>query len=541
MNDLDQTCVRIKAPATQAAVGAPTAGIMLKAEEEQVAVLICHGMGQQVPFATLDCVAKALLDAAPRPSPEVQVQFIKFGDDWLPRAALTLRDAAGTRRTVHLYEAYWAPLTEGRVTALDVVKFLLAAGWNGVKYSLRGAFDRWMFGGPQSLPLPAITLLQLLLACIVLGSMLMIFFAFVAVAALHVLMGFNILWPDNVLTATLTRDLLYSPLILSIPIAVYGALAVLYGVVRRLAARRAGSPRAPTAPRVKQPPARWMRLAAGLLLDVILIATVFAGASILYHLAVHWGDSSIIQASTPLDARPAAQPWRAFFYTLFFAASAALIYKARWFFVQYAGDVAAYVSAHTVSKFHEVRERIRATGIKVAHAVYEARAANSPDFAYQRIIVVGHSLGSVVAYDTLNAVINNDILSGGALRAVQRTHMLLTLGSPLDKTAFIFRTQTKNAVVREALAAAKQPLIQDYTLRPARWVNIWSRHDWISGPLEYYDEPLQSGATADTRRVENIEDREAYIPLAAHTQYWDHTLFAETLYRAIVQPVSGGR
>jgi hypothetical protein len=82
-----------------------------------------------------------------------------------------------------------------------------------------------------------------------------------------------------------------------------------------------------------------------------------------------------------------------------------------------------------------------------------ARAVRAPH-------LVGRSLGSVVAYDTLNGLLNEDVSRS------TRTQLLLTFGSPLDKTAFLFRAQSEFSDVREALAAATQPLIVDYALRP---------------------------------------------------------------------------
>src|SRR5262249_29879887 len=55
---------------------------------------------------------------------------------------------------VHVFEAYWAPITEGRVTYWDTAKFLLEAGIQGLRGSrfLRvGTFQRWMVDGPKTM------------------------------------------------------------------------------------------------------------------------------------------------------------------------------------------------------------------------------------------------------------------------------------------------------------------------------------------------------------------------------------------------------
>jgi hypothetical protein len=60
-------------------------------------------------------------------------------------------------------------------------------------------------------------------------------------------------------------------------------------------------------------------------------------------------------------------------------------------------------------------------------------------------------------------------------------------------------------------------------------VNIWSPQDWVSGRLEYYDDP----AEPDLRRIQNIQERRAAIPLLAHAQYWTAPSFSATLLAAI--------
>ena len=67
----------------------------------------------------------------------------------------------------------------------------------------------------------------------------------------------------------------------------------------------------------------------------------------------------------------------------------------RWFLIQYVGDVAAYVQPQVVDRFYELRKEIKKCVWTTANAVYREEE-------YRDIIVVGHSLGSVVAYDVLN-------------------------------------------------------------------------------------------------------------------------------------------
>jgi len=202
----------------------------------------------------------------------------------------------------------------------------------------------------------------------------------------------------------------------------------------------------------------------------------------------------------------------------------------RWFVLEFVGDVAIYLSNYKVSKYDEVKQAILSTCTDVARTVYNLKNTNG-EFIYERIILVAHSLGSVIAYDVLNRLITDDALAGGCPNRIsERTKLFLTFGSPLDKAAFVFRTQLSDEdQVKAALSASTQPLINNTALRPERWINIWSPWDIISGHLDNYDIE-QSGKATNARPVENILDEDADIFLFAHNQYWTNKLFINTLY-----------
>ena len=143
-------------------------------------------------------------------------------------------------------------------------------------------------------------------------------------------------------------------------------------------------------------------------------------------------------------------------------------------------------------------------------------------------VVVAHSLGSVIAYDALNRAIIEDQLSAQQSHVVARTTALITFGSPLDKIAFLFAVQSsKTSKVREGLVAAAMPLIQDYAFRPPHWINIYARPDIISGKLDLYDDVGNNGGA---KRIVDVPDPDASIPLIAHTEYWRNTTLFAQLY-----------
>jgi hypothetical protein len=215
--------------------------------------------------------------------------------------------------------------------------------------------------------------------------------------------------------------------------------------------------------------------------------------------------------------------------------------------VEYLGDVAAYVSPYKDSRFDDIRHQIQKIGFNVGKIIYGFGLPLAAAPKYKKLVIVGHSLGSILAYDTLNALINLDSVSSPADRrnVAKRTRALITFGSPLDKTAFIFRMQTNcdQDWIREQMVASAQPLILDYDHYPLgsfAWVNIWSPMDIISGSLDYYDDPaIQPG---DPRHVQNKVDPQARIPLMAHVQYWGNALLRKEIYKSVcdgVDPCTG--
>lgn len=417
-----------------------------------VAMIICHGMGQQVPFETLDAVAMAITDEHrgkntdpnnTQRSVDVVLRFVRptNSEKFIPRAEITLKQDGQADKTIHLYEAYWAPLTEGVISYTKTAIYLLCAGCKGLRESCNKKFSRWMFGGEKSLPIE----------------------------------------PDS-------GRLLLVALLIAVPLL------------------------------------------------ALPIASVFFARSIV----------NDYRTCACLDAEISTNT---FILIVIIAFLLLLSYFIRKFVVQYMGDVIIYVSSNEVNCFWKVRDEIKQIGLVLAKVVYgavgthhnqtdvppslsgEATEKSAPNFLYSKIVVVGHSLGSVIAYDTLNAIINQDQLDNDMRRVVDRTEVFITLGSPLDKIAFLFRQKAKNAFTRDMLAAAYQPMILDYKSRPRWWINVFCKRDFISGSLEYFDDP--DGANTKPCRVRNFSDPYKWFsPVTAHTDYWKREPAKTFLYLA---------
>jgi hypothetical protein len=450
-----------------------------KTENIPVAVLVCHGMGQQVRYETISSVAEAILtearDQGGTISP-VEVHLAQQNGEFLSRAEIHWTDKTNVPHDVHVYEAYWAPLTEGQVTYWETVKFLLAAAGNGLNYTLfkAGKFQRWVFGGPKDM---------------------------------------NI-WPGSAF------GLICVLLFLFLQVGIVGYVSLqLAQQYKTLVSQPLPEPGAPVPLRAVL---KWA-------------APLVPGHHDLLHKPVGERDW-----------------WAALGHLLLWIALIGEAFFARYFIVEFVGDVAAYVAPYKDSKFDEIRHKIQKVGLDVGKVIYgfgSTSTAGAPDRKpptenegivpeYNRVVVVGHSLGSVLAYDTLNALINQDNVSLPPERrnVAGRTRALITFGSPLDKTAFIFRMQARceQDWIREQLSASMQPLIVNYALYrrpPFQWINIWSPMDIISGSLDYYDDPALP--PSDPRHVQNMPDPQARKPLLAHVQYWGNELLRKQIYKFV--------
>jgi hypothetical protein len=485
------------------------------------AIIVWHGMGQQLPLETIELVAKGLAAREARlhngVEPPIVTRTVRLGEQTLRRAELDLSSPRSGARCVHIYEGYWAPLAEGRITLAETVEFLLTAGWLGLRHSLRAprALQRFLFNRWVSFPLsPALAPLYVYLL-LTLASLVVVNLVITASLGIKVLTGpgSETGWPPYALLGSLTVDLVW----LAVPFALL--LGTLYGIYRtERANRRAVRP---------SQPRPLVRAGIWILLALSSIATIVVGGFMVYDVMRHTFTTAESR-QWPVGVATFVNAFGSRTTVVLSAALWAIVllasWRVRWFMLEFVGDSAIYVTSHTLNRYFETRQAIRNDALRLLRAIFECGN-------YRRHILVGHSLGSVIAYDSLNALLIEDRLNEGRLAVARRTALLLTFGSILDKTAFLFRAQSESTDIREALASATQPLISEAATRP-RWVNLYSPHDVLAGSVDYYDlpdgVPPRTGEPAP-RRIENMRDRHAWIPLIAHTQYWYNDLFLSTI------------
>ena len=205
--------------------------------------------------------------------------------------------------------------------------------------------------------------------------------------------------------------------------------------------------------------------------------------------------------------------------------------------IDYLGDVAIYTSSDMKSKFYEVRQRVLQGAIQ--------KITSLLDDDYEKIILVGHSLGSVIAYDALNRI-NLTMNDNEALRRhADKLTDFISIGSPLDKVAFFFREHipqsdyVKRLVLNNVNAfrridtelPASPDLVFQSTVRDCltslNWTNYWDPKDPISGPLDFY------------KGVTNIQVDNGQKWGYAHVGYWQNMrIFQDAVKQARI-PYNG--
>lgn len=197
--------------------------------------------------------------------------------------------------------------------------------------------------------------------------------------------------------------------------------------------------------------------------------------------------------------------------------------------IDFIGDIVIYTSTDIKSKFFSVRREILEGAVNELRFLLEDRR-------YARVIVAGHSLGSVIGYDALNRI--NHAMNLGVIspKLAGKIVGFLTFGSPLDKIAFFFREHTHDDeyLRRQILAHyhgfKARPLSEQQNpkelsnpmkpfLEHVRWTNFWDVEDKVSGHLDFY------------RVDENVEISMALGPARAHTRYWEYEPMYERILR----------
>lgn len=189
------------------------------------------------------------------------------------------------------------------------------------------------------------------------------------------------------------------------------------------------------------------------------------------------------------------------------------------------GDIAVYNVADPKSKFYCTRKKISEGAISALSFLIEREvpaAANKGQKGnnyYDKVIVAGHSLGSQVAYDSvnrLNLLINQEMIknydsnglsrSGNGQKISDQLCGFITFGSPLDKIVFFIRENVgdaqylkqqmlehyhgfkQNSMINEGQGGENLSSTCRLTrlLEEVQWRNYYDNRDYVSGGLDYF-------------------------------------------------------
>jgi hypothetical protein len=558
----------------------PPPPIDQKPTSKRIAFLVIHGIGQQRPYETLDQFGRGLLESfagdenAPTwkiyPQLEVckdprheQQSWVRASYRIAPDTPIGFQSDMHTPRDtiedISLIEYYWAPITQDKITYTGSLLFLIRAGlqpflYMGANINAIGKTDPgrlWKVIGREFIRQ----------ACLFLPLILFL--------------AATLAWLDTAKPLSAIKDF-RNPSLPVILTAVLIFIRYLYmytigkALFQSLHAKSGWQ---------KKSIWRLLMLFAFLanlflwpfLLSPVLGYIAYFGSNlprsmpwISLHLS-HWSSGlSTVAANTAfpadwmlrLNALLFLDPrFSAYLPIILWLILAAFV---RFILISYVGDVAVYVNASELAKNFVARSEIldectaTLTGILKAK-LRPADPLSSP--AFDQVYVAAHSLGSVIAYDTINTLLDRARTACSDPAQIQaadldRLQGMVTFGSPLNKIFYFFREQIDPRQVLRSqtldllhsfrvLSNLKQsggawqfqPITNDdwneadrYLDHNFRWINAYSIEDPVSGRLIFYD--LQDEL--------NQEQYNLYPPVIAHLSYWKDPNFYTFVRRRLL-------
>ncbi|MFZ1144695.1 MAG: hypothetical protein WB359_13140 [Bryobacteraceae bacterium] len=153
--------------------------------------------------------------------------------------------------------------------------------------------------------------------------------------------------------------------------------------------------------------------------------------------------------------------------------------------------------------------------------------AGGQPIKFERVVWVAHSLGTVISYNVLSALFHragkleltgDDEQKAGVERFRRTLSRFITMGSPLDKVAFLFRKKSLcpwTRAGRRALLSSGERLAGEEpgSDKTEWWINFYHVLDPVSGAL-------QSPFICGNQPPSNIHIRFWLMPGLAHVGYW---------------------
>lgn len=431
----------------------------LPAPDYQQAIMVAHGIGQQHPFQVLDSFAQNLRNSLVKQGYEVTVVHLLRGReetfDHCIRVAAT-HQRRHEVRFLDIYEYYWAPLTQGKASLTDTLRWVRRVALTPLQRLAYNVPLVRQLGGRDSIS-PGQFLAELWRVVYVLAG----FLAVAAVASGLVVASAQLGETLRPRLLAIMREVPLRDLLAGVPflVATIAFFAVLWSVVPqgrdliRLRRRRPGVPRAvlwAACLRVPQflstggrrvplvtPLLRSWRAAAAMeaeapleiqarlrFLRYTLVAIVGLGSGLALALWRGWAPQTVSVMWEAIQKSPWPEhPWLSALQQVGLPlglVGGALF--AKKIFVDYVADIALYATADENSAFFRTRTEILTEATKKMRWLLR-----QPH--YSDVGLAGHSLGSVIVYDVVSRLrvesqALNPLLLGQLPGAVQPGQLL---------------------------------------------------------------------------------------------------------------------
>jgi hypothetical protein len=535
-------------------------------DPERVAVLVIHGIGQQRPYETLDQFTRNLLTSLSTNASAwtVQAQLDSQPDPtrvdkaWV-RASFVLSPPAGTTpaftsdptksiQDISLFEYYWAPITQEKISYIGSLSFLIRAGSRPFLYLASNINVLWATAKKR---IPIVIAKELWRqACLFIPLLLFLI---------------GLLYWLQTLSITSLKELRHIHALLVVSAIVLG---IRYLYIYTCAVSLAQSLKSKSGWQCSP----WWRgaLLIGLAGHLILWPLYFSPIAAyvargLSYVADKFPAVHHLSSWSAFLVELAAKtqfPYGAHFSQQFLAfllinrelkiytGEAVLLllaFSVRAILINYIGDIATYVNSSQFSSTYPARTQIIDECSATLAGILTQRYASGPQrgaLIYDRVLIAAHSLGTVIAYDTMNTLLNLARTSDPSkLETFQPSDLnnlrgLVTFGSPLNKIFYFFREQGDPKLVlrRQILDILHgfrlDPRVSDTPAEPAltpnpdprwsqanqalssgfKWINAYSLEDPISGRIAFYIVDQQ-------KRFEYL------MPFLAHMSYWEDQRF----------------
>ncbi|WP_221089712.1 alpha/beta hydrolase family protein [Deinococcus aquaedulcis] len=205
----------------------------------------------------------------------------------------------------------------------------------------------------------------------------------------------------------------------------------------------------------------------------------------------------------------------------------------RPFFSKFMGDVVQWATYQETEEGFKVRRAILDRSSDVFRDVLRIpKSAGQPHEKpqYDRVIVIAHSLGSVIAHDTLLALKRDH---PGSLEQISD---FITYGSPIDKFAYFFEAlQGQSPRYIKTIQQLRGQLFED-RIKPLVWQNFYEEGDPIGGTIHTVGPSWDLPQMPLPSRIHNIYTANANVALVApnHTGYIHNKLVIFRVWNALM-------